>query len=78
MLSRGYKSPIPLPALLPIHPLPLPGQCTGVYNLHKTKGLSFHWWPTRPSSATYVTRDTSSGGFHTVAPPIGLQTPLAP
>jgi hypothetical protein len=25
-------------------------------------GLSFHWWPTRPSSDTYAARDTSSGG----------------
>jgi hypothetical protein len=36
--------------------------CTGAYNLCKTKGLSSHWWPTRLSSATYATRDTSSGG----------------
>jgi hypothetical protein len=26
-------------------------------------GLSFHWWLTRPSSDTYVARDTSSGGW---------------
>ena len=25
-------------------------------------GLSFHWWPTRPSSDTYAARDMSSGG----------------
>jgi hypothetical protein len=25
-------------------------------NLHRTKGLSCHWWPTRPSSATYLAR----------------------
>jgi hypothetical protein len=24
-------------------------------------GLSFHWWPTRPSSYTYAARDTSTG-----------------
>jgi hypothetical protein len=24
-------------------------------------GLSFHWWPTRPSSESYASRDTSSG-----------------
>ena len=38
-------------------------------------------WPTRPSSATYAARDTSSGGYwldHIVVPPIWLQTPLAP
>jgi hypothetical protein len=23
-------------------------------NLHRTKGLSSQWWPTRPSSATYA------------------------
>ena len=35
----------------------------------------------RPSSATYATRNTSSGGYwlvHIVVPSIGLQTPLAP
>jgi hypothetical protein len=44
-------------------------------------GLSFHWWPTRPSSDTYAARDTSSGGYwlvHIVVPPIGLQIPPAP
>jgi hypothetical protein len=44
-------------------------------------GLSFHWWPTRPSSDTYAARDKSSGGYwlvHIVVPPIGLQIPLAP
>jgi hypothetical protein len=54
---------------------------TGAYDLRKTKALSSHWWLTRPSSATYVTRDISSGGYwlvHIVVPSIGLQTPLAP
>jgi hypothetical protein len=44
-------------------------------------GLSFHWWPTRPSSDSYAARDTSSEGYwlvHIVVPPIGLQIPLAP
>jgi hypothetical protein len=46
-------------------------------------GLSFHWWPTTPSSDSYAARDKSSWGcgywlVHTVVPPIGLQTPLAP
>jgi hypothetical protein len=63
MLS--WKSPIPSPC-----PAPQPTQsrflalafpCTGAYNLCKTKGLSSHWWPTRPSSATYATRDTVLG-----------------
>jgi hypothetical protein len=44
-------------------------------------GLSFHWWPTRPSSDTYGARDTSCRGYwlvHIVVPPIGLQIPPAP
>jgi hypothetical protein len=44
-------------------------------------GLSFQWWLTRPSSATYAARDTSSRGYwvvHIVVPLIGLQIPLAP
>ena len=28
----------------------------------RPRGVSFHWWPTRPSSDTYAARDTSSGG----------------
>jgi hypothetical protein len=27
----------------------------------RLRGLSSHWWPTRPSFATYAARDTSSG-----------------
>jgi hypothetical protein len=61
-----WKSPIPspCPASQPTHScfLALAVSCTGAYNLRKTKSLSSHWWPTWPSSATYVTRDTSSGG----------------
>jgi hypothetical protein len=53
----------------------------GIWSL-QDQGLSFHWWPTRPSSATYAARDTALGeGYwlvHIVVPPIGLQTPLAP
>ena len=47
----------------------------------RPRGLSFQWWPTRPSSDTYADRDTSSRGYwlvHIVVPPIGLQIPLAP
>jgi hypothetical protein len=29
----------------------------------RPKGLSIHWWPTRPSSDSYAARDTSSGGW---------------
>jgi hypothetical protein len=53
------------PASQPTHSrfLALALPCTGAYNFRKTKGLSSHWWPTRPSFATYATRDTSSGGY---------------
>jgi hypothetical protein len=46
-----------------------------------TMGISFHWWPTRPSSDTYAAKDMSSRGYwlvHIVDSPIGLQIPLAP
>ena len=78
------ESPLyPCPALQPTNSrfLSLALPCTGAYNLHKTKDLSSHWWLTRPSSATYATRDTSSGMYwlvHIVFPCIGLQTPLTP
>jgi hypothetical protein len=46
------------------------------------RGLSFHWWPTRPSSDSYAARHELEGGgywlVHNVVPPIGLQIPLAP
>ena len=29
----------------------------------RPRGISSQWWPTRPSSATYAARDTSSGGI---------------
>jgi hypothetical protein len=60
------KPPIlsPPPAAQPTHShfLALAFPCTWAYDLCKTKGLSSHWWPTRPSSATYATRDTDLGG----------------
>ena len=35
-------------------PPPLPSiSYTGASSLHRTKGLTSPWWPTRPSSATY-------------------------
>jgi hypothetical protein len=40
-------------------------------------GLSFQWWPTRPSFDTYAAR-VKSWLVHNVFPPIGLQIPLAP
>jgi hypothetical protein len=62
---RSWKSPIPSPysAPQPTHFcfLALAFPCTGAYELHKTKGLSSHWWPTRPFFAKYATRDTALG-----------------
>ena len=82
-----------IPKVLHILPLPLPysptptfwPSCSSVLRhikFARTRGLSFHWWPTRPSTDTYAARDTSSSvGYwlvHIVVPPIGLQIPLAP
>jgi hypothetical protein len=65
MLSPKPPIPSPHPAPQPTHSyfLALAFPCTGAYDLHTTKGLSSHWWPTRPSSATYTTRDTALGGY---------------
>jgi hypothetical protein len=43
-------------------------------------GLSFQWWPTRPSFITYAARVRAPGYWlvHNVVPPIGLQILLAP
>ena len=63
--SPLYPPWSPSPATQPIHSyfLALAFPCIGAYNLCKTKGVSSHWWLTRTSSVTYVTRDTSSGGL---------------
>ena len=82
MLSQ--KSPIPSPPLsYPPTPTFWPWRSPVLEHIKfaSPMGLSFHWWPTRPSSDTYAPRDTSSGGYwlvHIVVPPIGLQIPLAP
>jgi hypothetical protein len=59
------KPPIPslCPAPQPTHScfLALTFLCTGAYDLCKTKSLSFHWWPIRPSSASYANKDTALG-----------------
>ena len=83
-----------VPHMLP-HPLPHPHTPTS-WPCHSPvlrqikfawpMGLSFHWWPTRPSSDSYAARDMSSGGgvrgwywsVHIVVPPIGLQISWAP
>jgi hypothetical protein len=55
-------SPFPAPQPTHSHFLTLAFPCTGAYDLPNTKGLSSHWWPTRPSSATNATSDTAMGG----------------
>jgi hypothetical protein len=72
------------------HPLPHPPTPTSLpwrspvlrqIKFAQPMGLSFQWWPTRPSSDSYAARDKSSGSYwvvHIVVPPIGLQIPLAP
>jgi hypothetical protein len=59
-LSKNPLSPPPSPCC-PTQPLLLSGPGIPLFwgILHKTKGLSSHQWPTRPSSATYAARDTS-------------------
>jgi hypothetical protein len=54
--------PCPAPQSTHSHCLSLAFAYTGSFNLSKTKGLSSHWWPNRPSYATYATRDTGLGG----------------
>jgi hypothetical protein len=59
-LKTPLSSP-PNPAHQPTHScfLALAFPYTGAQNLHRTKGLSSHWWLTRPCSATYAARATS-------------------
>jgi hypothetical protein len=67
-LVSPLKTPHPLP--LPLFPKPthscfLAQVCPyiGPYNLHRTKGLSSHWWLTRPSSAKCAPRAMSLAMF---------------
>jgi hypothetical protein len=46
-------SPSPAPQPTHSHFLALAFPLTEAYDLHKTKGLSSHWWPIRTTSATY-------------------------
>jgi hypothetical protein len=65
MLSQ--KSLYPPPALLPYPPTPTSwpwcSPVLGHIKFVRPRGLCSWWWPTRPSSATYAARDTSSGGI---------------
>jgi hypothetical protein len=58
--------PPPPPALLLYPPIPTSWPWHSPVLRHikfaMPRGLSSQWWPTRPSSATYAARDTSSGG----------------
>jgi hypothetical protein len=78
------KVPHALPPSLPYSPTPSSWPWRSPVLRHikvAPMGLSFHWWPIRPSSATYAARDTSSGEYwlvHIVVPPIGLQISSAP
>jgi hypothetical protein len=62
MLSQ--KSPIPTPPI-PYPPTPpfwpWRSPVLGHIKFASPKGLSFQWWPTRPSFDTYAARDKSSG-----------------
>ena len=60
------ESPLyPPPALLPYPPTLTSwlwrSPVLGHIKFARPRGLSSQWWPTRPSSATYAARDTSSG-----------------
>ena len=62
MLSQ--KSPIPSP-LLPYPPIPIfwpwHSPVQGHIKFASPMGLSWQWWPSRPSFDTYAARDKSSG-----------------
>jgi hypothetical protein len=57
---------IPSPPLLPLTPAPTSWPWRSPVLRHikfaRPMGLSFQWWPTRPSSDTYAARNTSSWG----------------
>ena len=60
------KSPPYSPPHFPTHPFsffwPWHSPILGHIKFVCPMGLSFQWWPTRPSSDTYAARDMSSGG----------------
>ena len=62
---KSLLYPLPPPTLLlyPVIPTCWPwfSPVLGHIKFARQRGLSFWWWPTRPSSTTYAARDTSSG-----------------
>jgi hypothetical protein len=60
--SPPYPPPPPLP--YPPTPTSWPWHSPVLRHIKfaRPRGLSFQWWPTRPSSDTYAARDRSSGG----------------
>ena len=70
------SSPLPYPPTPPFWPWRNP--VLGHIRFACPMGLSFQWWPTRPSFDTYAARTPGYWLVHNVVPPIGLQIPLAP
>jgi hypothetical protein len=64
--NASPKVPYTSPILLPYPPTPTSWPWRSPVLRHikfaRPRGLSSQWWPTRPSSATYAARNTSSGG----------------
>ena len=61
ILKVPYNLPLPFPP--PPIPTSWPWRSPVLRHIKfaRPSGLSSQWWPTRPSSATYAVRDTSSG-----------------
>ena len=73
--------PYPPPTSLPSHFLAWYSPILRHIKFAQPMGLSFHWWPARPSSDTYAARDTSSRGYwlvHIVVPLKACRSSPAP
>jgi hypothetical protein len=64
MLSQESHPHIPQPLCHPLTPTSWPWRSPVLRHIKFAwpVGLSFHWWPTRPSSDSYAARDTCSRG----------------